>query len=585
MCGIVGVLSDKKAGKLCYDALEKLEYRGYDSSGIAGIVSKNIKVFKKQGRVQNIKAFCESFVSDVAIAHTRWATHGKVSEENAHPHLSSDGKIAIVHNGIIENYAFLKNCLLEKGVKFKSETDTEVACELVAHQTGSLLEKVFKACKRMIGSYAFAVIEKPHKCLVLAKNKSPLYIAKSSSGVFATSDLVCVLSNKFKFYAMKDGEFAKITKHSVKVFDKNLKQIKIKFEEVNEDKSKIELGEYGTFMEKEINETPAVIKRICSEFMDISKLQNVLKMFENINKIRLVACGTAYHACLFGAKVLQNATNVGSGAEIASEFRYDNPIIDSNTLSIFVSQSGETADTLRALELCKSKGAKTLAITNNVSSSLAFMADNVVYVSAGKEIAVASTKAYIAQILVLYIIAKYLEDKSFDVSSLEHIEELCKKMINIDDDIVQMVVSSPRVFFIGRQLDLVTSLESALKLKEITYKSAEGYSAGELKHGSIALIEKDIPVFVFLTDKNTIEKTLANAEEVRARGAKIVLVAPEGTDTCECDYKIELPSGLETELYNILSILPMQLLALKVTLALGYDPDKPRNLAKSVTVE
>lgn len=585
MCGIVGVIADSDASKICYNSLEKLEYRGYDSAGIAGVNGEKINVFKKQGRVDNIKGFCFKNKDNIVIAHTRWATHGRPNEENAHPQLSFDKSIALVHNGIIENYQEIKNRLINQNISFVSETDTEVVCNLIATKNGSLLEKVQNACKEIVGSFAFAVIDNKSKEIVVAKNNSPLYVGFSENLKMVASDKICFAGKDLLNYTLEDGNFAVLTNKSVDIFDKNLNKIDAKFQKENLSDDEINLCGHKHYMEKEIFEIPAVIKRISAEYLNFDKIKNAVQLFNNINKIVLVACGTAYHASMYGAKVLKKATNKEADAFIASEFRYSSPIITDKTLAIFVSQSGETADTLAALKLCKENNAKTLAITNVPYSAIATGCDENLHICAGKEIGVASTKAYVAQILVLYILSKYIENNSYDISEIENLEENAKQMMFIDENIVKMVLSKQKVFYIGRQFDYISSLESALKLKEISYKSAEGYAAGELKHGTIALIEKGTPVFVFATDENLFDKTLVSAEEVKSRGAKVILISPKSKNSQICDYKIDLPDGLSTELCSIIDLIPMQLLALETTVKLGLNPDKPRNLAKSVTVE
>jgi len=585
MCGIVGVIAEENASQICYNSLEKLEYRGYDSAGIAGFDGKSINVFKKQGRVENIKGYCFKNKDNIVIAHTRWATHGKPSEENAHPQLSFDKSIALVHNGIIENYQEIKERLSKQKINFVSETDTEVVCSLIATKTGSLLEKVHSASKEIVGSYAFAVIDNKSKEIVVAKNNSPLYVGFSKTLKMVASDKICFAGKDLANFTLEDGYFAVLSESGVEVFDKDLKKINAKFEKDNLSDDEINLCGHKHYMEKEIYEIPAVIKRISAEYLNFEKIKNAVKLFENIDKIVLVACGTAYHASMYGAKVLKKATNKEADAFIASEFRYSSPIINDKTLAIFVSQSGETADTLAALKLCKEKQAKTLAITNVPYSAIATGCDVNLHICAGKEIGVASTKAYVAQILVLYILSKYVENNLYDISEVEKLEESAKQMLSIDENIVKMVVSKQKVFYIGRQFDYISSLESALKLKEISYKSAEGYAAGELKHGTIALIEKDTPVFVFATDDWLFDKTLVSAEEVKSRGAKVILISPKSKNSQICDFKINLSDNLSTELCSIIDLIPMQLLALYTTTSLGLNPDKPRNLAKSVTVE
>ncbi len=582
MCGIACVAGGKNSGEFCYKALEKLEYRGYDSAGIAYLDKGEIKVFKQEGCVKNIEQVSKDCKSKLVITHTRWATHGKPSQINAHPHLSYDKSIAVVHNGIIENHQDIKNKL--KGFSFVSETDTECVANLIASKSGTILQKVKKSVEELKGSYALAILDKKSRSIVATRKKSPLYVAQTIQGNMIASDIICFAKIAKSYYELKEGEFAKVTEHKLEIYDRNFVSIKPEFTMLDESSQDASKQGFEFFMEKEINEIPAVIKKIYTEYKCPSLISKALKIFDNIDSVILIGCGTAYHASLYGAKVLSCAINKPCEAYIASEYKYSNPIIK-NSLAIFVSQSGETADTIGCATLLKNQGVKTLAITNVCHSSLAKLCDVCLPVFAGAEIAVASTKAYVAQILVLYILAKYLANSEYDLKDIEHLADDAIKMINIDEDLVNFIKESQKVFFIGRQFDSITAKESALKLKEISYKSAEGYPAGELKHGTIALIEPNTPVIVFATCKYLLEKTLSSGEEVRARGAKVIVVAPKDFMPHGYNYEVELPCGYGSDILSILAVIPFQLLAFKVSKALGYNPDKPRNLAKSVTVE
>ena len=585
MCGIACLVGNKEATKHCFDALEKLEYRGYDSAGIACLINDSIIIHKKQGRVDNLKEFAQNTKSNVVISHTRWATHGEPNEVNAHPHMSQNGNFALVHNGIIENFKEIKQELLDKGINIVSQTDSEVALELIANACGSILERLKFATKRLKGSYAFGVLDKKSKSIVGVRKSSPLYVAKTKHGIMLASDIICFKGIAKSYYLIEEGQFIQIKNKRVIIYDNELKVITPKFTKIEELEFDFCKQGFEYHMEKEINEVPYVIEKVVNEYSDRHLLSQIKNLFENVQNIVLIGCGTAYHACCFGAKVLSNTLGINTNAYIASEYKYSNPIITRNTLGIFVSQSGETADTLGCVKLFKEKGAKTLSVTNVIHSALVKMCDISLPVFAGAEIGVASTKAYVAQVLVLHILARYLKDSNFKFEEELELSKKAKEMIYIQDEIVALVKSKSKVFYIGRGFDSITAQEGALKIKEIAYISAEGYPAGELKHGTIALIEKDTPVIVFATSKRLLEKTMSACEEVRSRGAKIILVCPKSYFVAGYDFKIEIPDFESEELQSILSIIPLQMLAYRVSKELGYNPDKPRNLAKSVTVE
>lgn len=581
MCGIASFVGEN-AALSCYDALKKLEYRGYDSVGMATSGEK-IVVCKKKGYVKNIEPFAKNLDCKIAIAHTRWATHGQACELNAHPHVSYDGEVAVVHNGIIENYQALKSELESQKIDILSQTDTEVALDFIESQKGDFVTKMIKARKKLKGSYAFVFIKRGEQKLYAMRKKSPLYVAKTNSGVMIASDIVCFIGLCKEYYCIKEDEIIVADESGFEVFNNKKERVYVSLSKVDGDESDISLGEYKHFMEKEIHEIPEVCRRLDRFYSgeSTSPLNDIKSLFEGVTNVFLVGCGTAYHACLYGARILQGSIKIPCHAHIASELKYEDPIVG-GSLAIFVSQSGETADTLGCVEIFKEHKVKTIAITNVAHSTIARECDYILPTLAGKEIGVASTKAFVAQILVFYLLCQFLMGKSV---GLKGFDKAIEKMICIDDKIVDLVKNKSRAFFIGRGLDSVISLEAALKLKEISYISAEGYPAGELKHGTIALIEKDTPVVVFATQEKIIRKTISGQEEAKSRGAKIILVSPEKSYSEQADFFICLPKCENEWLYCALSIVPFQLLALKVSLALGYDPDKPRNLAKSVTVE
>lgn len=583
MCGIA-CLASPSSGLNCYKALEKLDYRGYDSSGMAGLEKDKIVLYKRTGSVKNIESFAKSFNSPLVISHTRWATHGGPTEENAHPHLSFDGSLALVHNGIIENYQSIKNQLSAKGIPFKSQTDSEVVASLIALQSGTPLEKLSAAISQLEGSFAFGVLFKEEKIILATRRHSPLYVAPTRHGNMIASDVVCFIGLATKFYPLKEGEIVCVSQDKIELYNQDLEKIDMSLNELEKDENLISLNGYEYYMEKEINEIPIIMRSFLSHYRDLSLLRPMKELFSGVDNIALVGCGTAYHAAMFGAKVLGDYLNIPAHAYIASELKYSRPHFK-NTLAIFVSQSGETADTLGCVPIFRDLGLKTLAITNVQHSALARQCHAFLPVCAGVELAVASTKAYVAQILTLYTLARYLAEDNFDLFSLSHLPEAAERMLTDYSSLSREILPAERVFFIGRQLDSITSLEAALKLKEITYKSAEGYPAGELKHGTLALIDKGTPVVVFATNENLYKKTMANATEVKARGGKTILVAPEHFEKADCDFYIPLPTLKNEAEYSLISIIPFQYLAFLVCRGLNYNPDKPRNLAKSVTVE
>ncbi len=613
MCGIVGYIGEKKAYPILLTGLTALEYRGYDSAGIASIEDDKICVMKDKGRVANLNNIrgINKLSGTVGIAHTRWATHGKPSKENAHPHMDNSETFAVVHNGIIENYTELRKFLTDNGYKFLSQTDTEVIPNLIHYHfskdtnddENKFLRSVQSATKDLKGSFAIEVLCNlyPDKMVVVRKD-SPLVIGKGLTGYHIASDIPALLEFTRDFYLLDDYEFALIEKNSIKFYNSDLVEHSKEIKNIEWDSSAAEKNGYEDYMLKEIFEQPTAIRETIGsrlklgEPCNFSDINITKEYLSTINKIFIIACGTAMHAGLTGKKFIENLCNIPVEVDIASEFRYRNPIIDEKTLCIFISQSGETADTIAALKLSKSKGAKTLAVSNVIGSSITREADYTIYTHAGPEIAVASTKAYTSQVVLLGILAIYFAEilESTDSETLENLKkdifDLPKKIetsLKASDEVkkfAKKISKEKDVFFIGRGSDYNVALEGSLKLKEISYIHSEAYASGELKHGPIALIEKGITVISILTDKNLLEKSISNIEEVITRGAKTFIVTNQDIENSNFDnvVKIEDTNPL---LSPILSVIPLQLLAYYISKDKGLDVDKPRNLAKSVTVE
>ena len=613
MCGIVGYIGEKKAYPILLTGLTALEYRGYDSAGIASIEDDKICVMKDKGRVANLNNIrgINKLSGTVGIAHTRWATHGKPSKENAHPHMDNSETFAVVHNGIIENYTELRKFLTDNGYKFLSQTDTEVIPNLIHYHfskdtnddENKFLRSVQSATKDLKGSFAIEVLCNlyPDKMVVVRKD-NPLVIGKGLTGYHIASDIPALLEFTRDFYLLDDYEFALIEKNSIKFYNSDLVEHSKEIKNIEWDSSAAEKNGYEDYMLKEIFEQPTAIRETIGsrlklgEPCNFSDINITKEYLSTINKIFIIACGTAMHAGLTGKKFIENLCNIQVEVDIASEFRYRNPIIDEKTLCIFISQSGETADTIAALKLSKSKGAKTLAVSNVIGSSITREADYTIYTHAGPEIAVASTKAYTSQVVLLGILAIYFAEilGSTDSETLENLKkdifDLPKKIetsLKTSDEVkkyAKKISKEKDVFFIGRGSDYNVALEGSLKLKEISYIHSEAYASGELKHGPIALIEKGITVISILTDKNLLEKSISNIEEVITRGAKTFIVTNQDIENSNFDnvVKIEDTNPL---LSPILSVIPLQLLAYYISKDKGLDVDKPRNLAKSVTVE
>lgn len=609
MCGIVGYFGEKQAIPILIEGLRKLEYRGYDSSGIAVMEHGGIRITKTAGKLANLeeKLTNRKYDAHIGIGHTRWATHGRPSDANAHPHMDCHGDFAVVHNGIIENYLTLREWLITEGHLFRSETDTEVLAHLVEHfYDGDLQEAVKKALERVSGSYALVVLSyKNPDILVAARKDSPLIVGLGDGEYFIASDIPAVLKYTRKTYIMEDGEIVTVSAKGLAFSNIATGESVTKdIYEVTWDETAAEKGGYEHFMLKEIFEQPKALRDTLAGRLNHTKvtLQEVdLTPAEvaQFNKVAIVACGTAYHAGLIGKRLIEQWAKIPVEVDIASEFRYRSPLIDDKTLVVVVSQSGETADTLAALRESKKKGARVVAITNVVGSSVAREAHDVIHTWAGPEIAVASTKAYTTQIEGMILLALYLTQAKGTMPQ-EWITEIITELGKIPDKVeillkdgaenikalAKYFEETDSSFFIGRGLDWCVAQEGALKLKEISYIHAEAYASGELKHGTLALITPHTPVIALATQRDLYEKTVSNVIEVKARDAIVIGFTFEGnTDLHKSVNDIFYIPETVNELAPILTVIPLQLLAYYVSVARGNDVDKPRNLAKSVTVE
>ena len=608
MCGIVGYTGYQKAAPILLEGLKKLEYRGYDSAGIAVLDDNRITVSKVTGRIANL---CEK-TSDgkncpgtAGIGHTRWATHGAPTDTNAHPHMSNDGKFAVVHNGIIENYIALREELTEKGYRFESQTDTEVIVHLIEmYYSGNLKNAVIKASSRLRGSYARGVVctDEPEK-LYAAREASPLILGVGIGENYFASDVTALVPYTRNVIYLDDGEFAEITPDSITVFDPAGRPVNKKISRITWDVQAAEKGGYEHFMLKEIIEQPGAIKatiapRIRDGKIVLDETGLTAEYLKSINKIVITACGSAYYAGCAGKYAIEKLCRIPVQVELASELRYSDPLIDEHTLVIVLSQSGETADTIAAMKECKKRGAKTLAVVNVVGSTIANIADHTLYTWAGPEIAVATTKGYTTQVSVLYLFALYAAEKMNRIDEelykrlLESLNTLPKKIQEALDmnpqipNLAKKYHNASSLFFIGRNTDYAVALEGALKMKEISYIHAESYAAGELKHGTIALIEEHQPVIALCCNESIMEKTMSNIIEVKARGAEVLAVTFKDNQKIVslADDMIYVPKT-ETIFAAAAEIVPLQLLAYYVAKENGCDIDKPKNLAKSVTVE
>ena len=608
MCGIVGYIGNKKASNFLIEGLSKLEYRGYDSAGIAVINNGSVEIRKHKGRLSNLVEELENNSADgtIGIGHTRWATHGEPSDINSHPHQTSKGDITVVHNGIIENYSELTQWLKSEGYEFKSATDTEVIPNLIHYYyNGNLFEAVVKATEKLEGSYALGVVsgQEPDKIVAVRKD-SPLIVGIGQGETFIASDIPAVLNYTRDIYLLEDNEFVVLTNEGAEVFESNGDKINKEIYKVTWNEDAAEKGGYDSFMLKEIHEQPKAIKdtmtgRVAlNEKVNLGDFKLTTEELEKIDRIYIIACGTAYNAGLIGKVAIEDLARIPVEVAIASEFRYRNPIVTNKTLIVTLSQSGETADTLAVLRDAKKIGAKTLAITNVVGSSISREADNVIYTMAGPEIAVASTKAYTTQTVVMNLLGMYLADLKGMLKSEDEIEikkallELPNKIEDVLEkkpqiaEIAKIIAKEKDLFYLGRDVDYALAIEGALKIKEIAYIHSEAYAGGELKHGTIALIEPGTKIIALLTQTNLKDKMISNIREVKSRGAEIIGIAYEGQelDSYIFDEIIRIPQ-ISTRIAPVLGAVVLQLLAYYVAKERGCDIDKPRNLAKSVTVE
>ena len=608
MCGIVGYVGNNKATKSLIEGLSKLESRGYDSAGVAVIQNGNVEIVKQKGRLANLGDALNTnpLEGTIGIGHTRWATHGEPSDVNSHPHQTSKGDITVVHNGIIENYLELTNFLKEQGYEFKSATDTEVIPNLIHYfYEGDLFAAVVKATEKLEGSYAIGAIcgQEPDK-LVAVRKDSPLIVGLGENETFIASDIPAVLSYTRDVYLLEDKEYVLVTRDGVKVLTATGEEINKEIYKVTWNEDSAEKGGYEDFMLKEIYEQPKAVRDTLAGKIALGKeitLDNVKftkEELENFDRVYIVACGTAYHAGLVGKTVIEKMAKIPVEVDVASEFRYKEPLITEKTLIIVVSQSGETADTLAVLRDGKKQGARVLAITNVVGSSVSREAHDVIYTLAGPEIAVASTKAYVTQLVAFYILGLYFASLKETVSE-EYVEEIKKELLAIPEKIEAVLENQEGVkkyaaenyeqrdiYFLGRGVDYAVALEGSLKLKEISYIHCDAYAGGELKHGPIALIDKGTAVITLLTQEALKDKMVSNVREVSTRGGNIFAIANQGDEIAKtvAEEVVYIPKTVDL-LTPLVSVVPLQLLSYYVAKNKGCDVDKPRNLAKSVTVE
>ncbi len=600
MCGITGSIGSQQAAKAISEGLALLEYRGYDSAGMAFGDENGLKVVKRKGRLQNvIDALTEDdYHYHLGIGHTRWATHGVPTEFNAHPHVNENNTIAVVHNGIIENHQALREELSNIGYTFYSETDTEVLAKLLDnYYTGDAIDAIRKVVERVRGAYALGILFAGDNTLYAVRHESPLLVGVLDNGYMIASDIPALLPYTRKVIYLENGDLVKLKEDEITIYDESGQSIQREAKRVDWTLEAASMEGFPHFMLKEIHEQPKTTKATIDSYygqdgFHFESLKTDLTKYKNI---WIVACGTAYHAGLVGKTILEKRLRIPVINRLASEFKYENPLIDEESLLILVSQSGETADTLAALKEGKNRGAHTLAITNVVGSSIAREADSVIYTRAGQEISVASTKAYTSQLTVFALLSLYLQsmiEGKVDEKAMDSLLNLSVKMDAIlrqaesIETVAQMFTEVQSAFYLGRLADWTTAMEGALKLKEITYVYTEAFAAGELKHGPIALIEEGTPVVAIATQESVFEKILSNIAEVKSRGARVIGIAredhPEIAEICE--HTIMIPTT-EEDFFPLLAVIPTQLLAYYTAVAKGLNVDKPRNLAKSVTVE
>ena len=607
MCGIVGYIGYKPALPVLLDGLKKLEYRGYDSSGVS-LLSSKIKTVKATGKIKELeeKLKTEKLEGTLGISHTRWATHGEPTEANAHPHLSANGKIAVVHNGIIENYAILKKKLLAEGVKFVSDTDTEVLAHWIAKfYKNSLREAVFKALETVDGTFGLAVIcEDEPDVLIGARRGSPLVLGVGERESFLASDVSAIVGHTQKIVYLEDGDVVIIGRENFEI--KNIKDVSVsrEIQEIDADLETAQKGDFPHFMLKEIFEQPEALKNSIRGrllFADgnakLAGLDNSLKELRTIDRIILTACGTSYYAAMVGEYLIEEWSGIPVEVEYASEFRYRNPIIGSNTLVLTISQSGETADTLAALKEAQNKGATVLSICNVVGSTIARASNGGVYLHAGPEIGVASTKAFNAQVTVLALVALLLGrqrrlsiEQGIEIAqAINLLPKAVEKALKLNDEILEIAkvyFNHANFLYLGRHFHYPVAMEGALKLKEISYIHAEGYPAAEMKHGPIALIDANMPVVIVAPKDALFDKIVSNAREIKARGGKLIVITTNDCSPLDefADHIIKVPS-INRSLMPVVTSIPLQLLAYHIAVLRGNNVDQPRNLAKSVTVE
>jgi len=604
MCGIIGYTGKNQVDHLLIDGLKTLEYRGYDSAGVAIMQSEEIKIVKKEGRVDKLAKAMEeeNTVGSCGIAHTRWATHGKPSDENSHPHFNANKTFAVIHNGIIENYQEIKKELISQGYQFTSETDSEVIPHLLEREfNGDLVETIRKVSLQLTGAYAIAVISTYESDKIVAvRHETPMIIGLAEDGNILASDLSAIIPHTKNFFRLNNGEMAVITPKEVETMIIDSGEVVNKeILEIDWDISKAKRSGFDHFMRKEIAEQPEVIEnairgRISDSKIKLPELEDVKEELLKAKRIHIVACGTSYHAGLVAKYMIEDYLNISVETDVASEYRYRKPILNEDDLLIVISQSGETADTLAAVRLAKSKNVPVIGVVNSVNSSIAVECDAVVYLHAGPEIGVASTKAYVSQLVILTLLTLYIaqireidvEDAKVLVGQLKNLSGYVKEILK-DDSLIKEVASHIKdfnsCFFIGRLVDSAVALEGALKLKEISYIHAEAKEAGELKHGTLALIEEGTPVICLATQKEVEDKMHSNIMEVKARGGYIILLT-NGEETSLGDKVIRV-KNTHRYLSPILTVIPLQLLSYYTSVLRGINPDKPRNLAKSVTVE